>query len=59
MYHSDEELAVPIVENTRFEADLKDEMLRVVRLYPQSNVATVRRHGTYVWGDSWQQCKAQ
>ncbi len=59
MFRYDEELVVPIIENTCFEADLKDEMLRVMRLYPQSNAVLVRRHGIYVWGDSWQQCKTQ
>ncbi len=58
-FRYDEELVVPIIENTCFEKDLKDEMRKAMRLYPQSNAVLVRRHGIYVWGDSWQQCKTQ
>ena len=57
MYRYDEELVVPIIENTNFESDLKDTMLAAMRKYPNTNAVIVRRHGIYVWGDSWQQCK--
>eukprot|EP00094_Tigriopus_californicus_P005228 TCALIF_05041-PA protein Name:"Similar to AGAP000470 Probable methylthioribulose-1-phosphate dehydratase (Anopheles gambiae)" AED:0.14 eAED:0.14 QI:199/0.75/0.6/1/1/1/5/0/447 len=57
-FRYDEEIIVPIIENTCFEADLKDSMLDAMKRYPTSNAVMVRRHGIYVWGKSWQQCKA-
>lgn len=57
-FRYDEEIVVPIIENTCFEADLKDSMLDAMKRYPTSNAVMVRRHGIYVWGKSWQQCKA-
>jgi methylthioribulose-1-phosphate dehydratase len=58
MYRYDEELVIPIIENTCFEKDLKDTMLAAMKKYPQTNAVIVRRHGIYVWGDTWQQCKS-
>eukprot|EP00095_Tigriopus_kingsejongensis_P003694 maker-scaffold11_size778918-snap-gene-6.53 protein:Tk03694 transcript:maker-scaffold11_size778918-snap-gene-6.53-mRNA-1 annotation:"unnamed protein product" len=57
-YRYDEELVVPIIENTCFEADLKGSMLEAMKRYPSSNAVIVRRHGIYVWGKTWQQCKS-
>ncbi|KAL7295495.1 hypothetical protein TKK_0011142 [Trichogramma kaykai] len=56
-YRYDEELVVPIIENTPFEEDLKDRMAEVIQDYPETCAVLVRRHGIYVWGDSWQQAK--
>lgn len=56
-YNYDEELVVPIIENTPVEADLKDRMAEVIRNYPETSAVLVRRHGVYVWGDTWQQAK--
>ncbi|XP_058788551.1 probable methylthioribulose-1-phosphate dehydratase [Phymastichus coffea] len=56
-YRFDEELVVPIIENTPFEEDLKDRMAEVIKEYPESCAVLVRRHGVYVWGDTWQQAK--
>jgi len=53
----DEELIVPIIDNTPFEEDLKDSMARALEKYPETSAILVRRHGVYVWGNSWQQCK--
>ncbi|XP_033211482.1 probable methylthioribulose-1-phosphate dehydratase [Belonocnema kinseyi] len=53
----DEELVVPIIENTPFEEDLKDRMAEVISEYPETCAILVRRHGLYVWGDTWQQAK--
>jgi methylthioribulose-1-phosphate dehydratase len=30
-----------------------------MKAYPESNAVIVRRHGIYVWGNTWQQAKAQ
>ena len=32
-------------------------MSEAMRNYPSSNAVIVRRHGIYVWGDTWQDCK--
>ncbi|XP_011494079.1 PREDICTED: methylthioribulose-1-phosphate dehydratase isoform X2 [Ceratosolen solmsi marchali] len=56
-YRYDEELVVPIIENTPFEADLKGRMDEVIEDYPETCAVLVRRHGIYVWGDTWQQAK--
>lgn len=53
----DEELVVPIIENTPFEHDLSDSMAQAIELYPDTNAVLVRRHGLYVWGDTWEQAK--
>ncbi|KAG4068295.1 hypothetical protein HA402_007815 [Bradysia odoriphaga] len=55
----DEELVVPIIENTPLEKDLEKEMNRTMELYPGASAILVRRHGIYVWGDNWQKAKAQ
>lgn len=56
-YRYDEELVVPIIENTPFEEDLKDELEKAIIAYPETCAVLVRRHGVYVWGDTWQQAK--
>lgn len=56
-YRYDEELIVPIIENTPFEEDLKDRLAETIEEYPETSAVLVRRHGVYVWGDSWQQAK--
>ncbi|XP_039278981.1 methylthioribulose-1-phosphate dehydratase-like [Nilaparvata lugens] len=56
-YRYDEELVVPIIENTPEEADLRERMEAVIQAYPATCAILVRRHGIYVWGDTWQQAK--
>lgn len=48
---------MPIIENTPFEEDLKEELDKTIVAYPETCAVLVRRHGVYVWGDSWQQAK--
>jgi ribulose-5-phosphate 4-epimerase/fuculose-1-phosphate aldolase len=48
---------VPIIENTPFEEDLKDRMAQVMEEYPATCAILVRRHGIYVWGDTWEKAK--
>ena len=55
----DEELIIPIIENTPFEADLESSMAAAMKAYPDSNAVIVRRHGIYVWGATWQQVSLQ
>lgn len=55
----DEELVVPIIENTPFERDLEESLAKAVAEYPGTTAVLVRRHGIYVWGDTWQKAKTQ
>lgn len=55
----DEELVVPIIENTPFEKDLEERMNETMQEYPGSTAILVRRHGIYVWGETWQKAKTQ
>lgn len=34
-------------------------MAEAIKQYPQTTAVLVRRHGIYVWGDTWQQAKTQ
>ncbi|KAJ3046443.1 Methylthioribulose-1-phosphate dehydratase [Rhizophlyctis rosea] len=53
-----EKLVVPIVENTAEEEDLRDRMKEAIEKYPNANAVLVRRHGVYVWGETWQKAKS-
>eukprot|EP00668_Euglena_longa_P012079 GGOE01014506.1.p1 GENE.GGOE01014506.1~~GGOE01014506.1.p1 ORF type:complete len:569 (-),score=161.11 GGOE01014506.1:310-1800(-) len=55
----DDELVVPIIHNRPSEELLSDQIEAAVQAYPKCNGVLVRRHGLFVWGDSWQQAKAQ
>ncbi|CEL92943.1 unnamed protein product [Vitrella brassicaformis CCMP3155] len=56
-YH--DHLVVPIIENTAHECDLADDLTAAIKAYPKAAAVLVRRHGVYVWGDSWVQAKTQ
>lgn len=32
-------------------------MAEAMRKYPETNAVLVRRHGVYVWGETWQKAK--
>ncbi|KAH8403485.1 hypothetical protein KR215_001321 [Drosophila sulfurigaster] len=53
----DEQLVVPIIENTPFERDLADSMYAAMMEYPGCSAILVRRHGVYVWGKTWEKTK--
>jgi methylthioribulose-1-phosphate dehydratase len=57
-YNFDEEIIVPIIENTCFESELEGSLHAAMLKYPSTSAVLVRRHGIYVWGTSWQQTKA-
>lgn len=57
IHRYDDTLVVPIIENTPEEKDLKDRMARAMEEYPDSCAVLVRRHGVYVWGESWEKAK--
>jgi methylthioribulose-1-phosphate dehydratase len=52
-------LEVPIIENTADEEDLTDGMREAMERYPDAAAVLVRRHGVYVWGNTWEQAKTQ
>ncbi|XP_055405282.1 methylthioribulose-1-phosphate dehydratase isoform X3 [Bubalus kerabau] len=56
-YRYDDMLVVPIIENTPEEKDLKERMARAMNDYPDSCAVLVRRHGVYVWGETWEKAK--
>lgn len=56
-YRYDDKLIVPIIENTPFEKDLKDRMAAAMSEYPDACAVLVRRHGFYVWGETWEKAK--
>jgi len=55
----DDTLELPIIDNRPTEDQLAEQFERAVLDYPKANAVLVRRHGLYVWGDSWEQCKTQ
>lgn len=50
-------LKVPIIENTAEEEDLTQRMALAMEKYPDTCAVLVRRHGVYVWGESWEKAK--
>ena len=52
-------LRVPIIENTARECELTDRLREAMEKYPKSYAVLVKRHGVYVWGDTWIQAKTQ
>mmetsp|Transcript_45348 Transcript_45348/g.102427 ORF Transcript_45348/g.102427 Transcript_45348/m.102427 type:complete len:924 (-) Transcript_45348:365-3136(-) len=55
----DEQLVVPIIENTPRESNLADLLAAAIKAYPKSPAVMVRRHGVYVWGNDWRHAKTQ
>lgn len=58
-YSNDDTLVIPIIENLPAERDLTQRVTIAMQQYPMSNAVLIRRHGIYVWGDSWQTAKSQ
>ena len=50
-------LSIPIIENTAWEHELADSLGEAIAKNPKSCAVLVRRHGMYVWGDTWEQAK--
>ena len=48
---------IPIIENTAWEHELADSLGDAIRNNPKTCAVLVRRHGMYVWGNTWQQAK--
>jgi methylthioribulose 1-phosphate dehydratase/enolase-phosphatase E1 len=52
-----DELAIPIIENTAHEHELADSLGECIANNPKACAVLVRRHGMYVWGDTWEEAK--
>ena len=50
-------LVVPIIDNRPTEDLLAEQLGEAVKNYPKANAVLVRRHGLYVWGNTWQEAK--
>ena len=50
---------IPIIDNTARECELTESLSAAIDANPQADAVLVRRHGIYVWGQTWQQAKTQ
>ena len=50
-------LTIPIIENTAWEHELADSLGQAIANNPKACAVLVRRHGMYVWGNTWEQAK--
>lgn len=58
-FNNDEELVIPIIENSTYAQDLVPTFKAALKEYPITSAILVRNHGMYVWGKNWQLAKAQ
>ncbi|CAI5725159.1 unnamed protein product [Peronospora destructor] len=50
-------LVVPVIDNAPKESALAEPIARIIEAYPNTPAVLVRRHGLFVWGDSWEAAK--
>jgi len=50
---------VPLLRSTARERELTAALRQAMAAYPVTCAVLVRRHGVYIWGESWQQAKTQ
>ncbi|KAK1931675.1 putative bifunctional methylthioribulose-1-phosphate dehydratase/enolase-phosphatase E1 [Phytophthora citrophthora] len=50
-------LVIPVIDNAPKESALAEPIARTMEAYPSSSAVLVRRHGLFVWGDSWEVAK--
>ncbi|UIZ27583.1 hypothetical protein KXD40_005929 [Peronospora effusa] len=50
-------LIVPVIDNAPKESALAEPIARTMEAYPNALAVLVRRHGLFVWGDSWEAAK--
>ena len=56
-YGYNDELQIPIIENTAHEHELADSLGEAIAANPKAWAVLVRHHGIYVWGNTWEQAK--
>ncbi|MBX7081779.1 MAG: methylthioribulose 1-phosphate dehydratase [Nannocystaceae bacterium] len=54
-----DEVAIPVVPNTRRESELTDSLTAALREHPDVDAVLVAGHGVYVWGRDWIEAKTQ
>jgi len=54
---NDDTLVIPIVENALNEDDIAVLLGQALADHPEAPALLIRRHGFYVWGDTWQRAK--
>ena len=52
-------LTIPIIENKATEDAIADVIEQAVTDNPGVDAVLIRRHGLYVWGDTWEMAKVQ
>ena len=52
-------LKIPIIENKATEDAIADVIEEAVKDNPGVDAVLIRRHGLYVWGESWEMAKVQ
>uniref|UniRef100_M4BJB4 Probable methylthioribulose-1-phosphate dehydratase n=1 Tax=Hyaloperonospora arabidopsidis (strain Emoy2) TaxID=559515 RepID=M4BJB4_HYAAE len=50
-------LVVPVIDNAPKESALAQPIAQTLEAYPNTSAVLVRRHGLFVWGDSWEAAK--
>ncbi|POM67112.1 2,3-diketo-5-methylthio-1-phosphopentane phosphatase [Phytophthora palmivora] len=50
-------LVVPVIDNAPKESALAEPIAHIMEAYPNTSAVLVRRHGLFVWGDSWEAAK--
>ncbi|KAG7397465.1 Methylthioribulose-1-phosphate dehydratase [Phytophthora boehmeriae] len=50
-------LVVPVIDNAPKESALAEPIAKTMEAYPKTPAVLVRRHGLFVWGDSWEAAK--
>ncbi|KAF4320329.1 hypothetical protein BBO99_00000477 [Phytophthora kernoviae] len=50
-------LVVPVIDNEPKESALAEPIAKTMEAYPKTSAVLVRRHGLFVWGDSWEAAK--
>ncbi|KAE9534083.1 hypothetical protein AGLY_008819 [Aphis glycines] len=58
-YDKNEEIIIPIIDNTKYEKDLIHTFKMALKNYPSTSAVLVRNHGMYVWGSDWKLAKKQ
>uniref|UniRef100_A0A8C4QYZ4 APAF1 interacting protein n=1 Tax=Eptatretus burgeri TaxID=7764 RepID=A0A8C4QYZ4_EPTBU len=53
----DEELCIPVIENEAEDKDMAGSLRVALSAQPDCPAVLIRRHGAYIWGQSWDKAK--